>query len=455
MNDTIAAVATASGEGGIGIVRISGSNAVAVADRIFQTRSRKPVVELTARQATLGVVVYAGVVIDEALLLKFVAPKSYTGEDVVEIQAHGGAIAVKNILLAALGNGARLAEPGEFTKRAFLNGRLDLAQAEAVIDVIRAKTDASLRAANRSLSGKLSAAVRALRGELLALLAHIAVTVDYPEDDIETIVIDKVQLQIEIWLEQLATVLAQARSGRILRDGLRVAIIGRPNAGKSSLLNALLGTERAIVTEIPGTTRDSIEECVNIRGIPIVLTDTAGLRETMDVVERIGVERATVIAEAAELVLYIAEGSEQLHSDDFANMREYKGRLIVVINKTDLTAQSIINKLKLELAGQLVIAASMTNLEGLADIENAVAETVYANCREPEQVMVANVRQLEILARAKNCLQRVAEAIQAGMPCDILSVDLRDAWECLGEITGETVKEDLLERIFSEFCLGK
>ena len=436
-------------------MRISGSGAVAVADRIFQTRSRKPVVELAARQATLGDVVYADAVIDEALLLKFVSPNSYTGEDVVEIQAHGGAIAVKNILLAALGNGARLADPGEFTKRAFLNGRLDLAQAEAVIDVIRAKTDASLRAANRSLSGKLSAAVQVLRGELLALLAHIAVTVDYPEDDIETIVIDKVQLQIETWLEQLERVLAQARSGRILRDGLRVAIIGRPNAGTSSLLNALLGTERAIVTEIPGTTRDSIEECVNIRGIPIVLTDTAGLRETLDVVERIGVERATAIAAAAELVLYIIDGSEQLQSDDIIKMRDYIGRLIVVINKTDLAAPGDVDKLKLLLAGELVITASMTRFEGIADIETAVADAVYANCREPEQVMVANVRQLEILTRAKSSLQQVAEAIESGMPCDILSVDLRDAWECLGEITGETVKEDLLERIFSEFCLGK
>ncbi|MFA6076088.1 MAG: tRNA uridine-5-carboxymethylaminomethyl(34) synthesis GTPase MnmE [Negativicutes bacterium] len=455
MNDTIAAVATAAGEGGIGIVRISGSNAVAVADRIFQLRNKLTVAELTERQAALGEAVVNNEVIDEAILLKFTAPRSYTGEDVVEIQAHGGAVAVKNILQAALSNGARLAEPGEFTKRAFLNGRMDLAQAEAVIDVIRAKTDIALKAANRGLNGKMSAAVRAIRSELLALLAHIAVAVDYPEDEIDTIVNHNVQVQTMAWLAQLETVLARANSGRILRDGLRVAIVGRPNAGKSSLLNALLGTERAIVTAIPGTTRDLIEECVNIRGIPIVLIDTAGLRETTDIVERIGVERATEIANTAELILYIIDGSEQLQSADLARLRNYFGRLIVIINKTDLTEQIDIAKLKSEIADARIIRASMTQTTGLAEIEQAVAETVYANCLEPEQVMVANARQIEILQRAQSSLKRVCEALEAGMPCDILSVDLREAWESLGEISGETIKEDLLDRIFSEFCLGK
>ena len=416
MNDTIAAVATAYGEGGIGIVRISGSNSVAVAERIFRTRSQRTVRELAVRQVTLGDAVAGAEVIDEALLLKFTAPNSYTGEDVVEIQAHGGAMAVKNILQAALRNGARIAEPGEFTKRAFLSGRIDLAQAEAVIDIIRAKTDAALKAANRSLGGKMSKAVRTLRGELLTLLAHIAVAVDYPEDDIETVVNETVRLQTRAWLAQLELVLARARSGRILRDGLRVAIVGRPNAGKSSLLNALLGTERAIVTAVPGTTRDSIEECVNIGGIPIVLIDTAGLRETTDIVERIGVERATAIADDAELILYIIDGSEKLADIDLVNMRNYFGRLIVIINKTDLTDKIDGLALQLEIPEAQIIRASMTQSSGLTEIGQAVTAKVYSDCNAPEQAIIANTRQIEILIYARECLLRVLEALASGMP---------------------------------------
>lgn len=454
-NDTIAAVATAAGEGGIGIVRISGIKAIAAADRIFRSKNGSLVTDLTARLATLGEVVSETGVIDEVLLLKFMAPHSYTGEDVVEIQAHGGAVAIRQILQAVLRNGIRLAEPGEFTKRAFLNGRIDLAQAEAVIDVIRARTNAALKAAHRGLSGRMSSAVREIRAGLLALLAHIAVAVDYPEDDIDELVISDVKTKTKSWLKQLESLLTGARSGKILRDGLSVAIVGLPNAGKSSLLNALLGTERAIVTAIPGTTRDSIEECVNIRGIPVVLTDTAGIRDTTDAVERIGVERATSIAAAAELVLYVIDGSVATQDLDVLNMSEYSGRMIVVINKDDLARRVDVEQLKTVAESSPIVRISTLEESGMAELEQAIYDMVYANRMEPEQVAVANSRQIEVLLRAKHSLENVCGAIKEGMPCDILSVDLSDAWESLGEVTGETVKEDLLDRIFSEFCLGK
>ena len=458
-DDTISAIATAIGEGGIGIIRISGSKAMAIAGKLFISKSGKTVDSLLSHQVMYGHIIdpASGETVDEAILLIMRAPRSYTCEDVVEIHCHGGPVPLKRILDLTLVQGARLADPGEFTKRAFLNGRLDLAQAEAVIDIIRSKTDASLKVAVGNLSGQLSEQVRALRHAVLRMIAQLEAAIDFPEEDIEEATAADVAQLIAEAKSRLTTLLATAQTGRILREGLATVIIGKPNVGKSSLLNALLREKRAIVTDIPGTTRDIIEEYVNIGGIPLKIIDTAGIRDTADVVEKIGVERAKALVEQADLILLLLDSSAPLSPEDRAVLELLSGKqAIVLINKSDLPARLETEEVEKYTGGRLVLKISVAREEGLAALEQAIVDMVYGGQVSPgEAAFVNNVRHSAALRAALERLNDAEVTIEAGMPADCIVVDLRAAWEKLGEVTGDTVGEDIIDQIFTQFCIGK
>lgn len=457
--DTIAAIATAIGEGGIGIVRVSGPKAVTVAGGLFRSISGRPAAKQQSFSAAYGHIVdpATGQTVDEVLLLIMRAPRSYTREDVVEIHCHGGPLPLRRILGLMLSAGTRLAEPGEFTKRAFLNGRLDLSQAEAVIDVIRAKTDASLRMAVGHLGGVFSDKVRAFRHEILGLVAHLEAAIDFPEDDIEELTARDVATAADKLRADIDRLLSTAQTGRILREGLATVIIGKPNVGKSSLLNALLGEKRAIVTEIPGTTRDIIEEYVNIGGIPIKVVDTAGIRATADVVERIGVARAREAVAQADLVLLLLDASAPLAPEDKEVMSLLAGRpAIVLVNKTDLPAIIDMAEVLRYVPDKPVIRISALEGTGVEQLEKAIVEMVYSGgVSQAEGAFVNNVRHSRILEEARDSLAAAVATADAGMPPDCIVVDLRAAWEKLGEVIGETVGEDIIDQIFTQFCLGK
>jgi tRNA modification GTPase len=364
---------------------------------------------------------------------------------------------LKKILEVALKYGARLAEPGEFTKRAFLNGRLDLSQAEAVIDVIRAKTEASLRLAVNHLGGTFSGKVREFRNEILRLIAHLEAAIDFPEEDIEELAANEVMQTVQKLIADLTDLLKTAQTGRILREGLKTAIIGKPNVGKSSLMNMLLGENRAIVTDIPGTTRDIIEEYVNIGGIPLKVIDTAGIRETCDVVERIGVEKARDVIEQADLILVVLDASSVLSVEDIKVLTLLENRkVIVIINKTDLPVLLDMEAVKRLVPDKTVIRISALEGSGFGELEEAIAKIVYSGQVVSSGVnFVNNVRHAQILEACQSYLEEVLKTIRNGMPCDCIVVDLRSAWEKLGEIIGETVGEDIIDQIFSQFCIGK
>lgn len=458
-DDTIAAVATAVGEGGIGIIRVSGPAAVAIAGRLFRAAGGRSAEDQPSHYAAYGRIVDpdGGQPVDEALLLVMRAPRSYTREDVAEIHCHGGPMPLKRILALVLAAGARLAEPGEFTKRAFLNGRLDLSQAEAVIDVIRAKTDASLRMAVGHLSGAFSARVREFRHDILRLIAHLEAAIDFPEEDIEELAAEDVAATADKLVAAIDALLATAQTGRILREGLATVIIGKPNVGKSSLLNALLGETRAIVTDIPGTTRDLIEEYINIAGIPLKVIDTAGIRETADTVERIGVARAREVTAQADLLLLLLDASAPLSADDKEVMGLLAGRqALVLVNKTDLPAVIDMDEVARHAPGKQVIRISATEGTGVAELERAIVDMVYSGAvSQAEGAFVTNLRHSRILQAARDRLAEARVTAAAGLPPDCIAVDLRAAWEALGEIVGETVGEDIIDQIFSQFCIGK
>jgi tRNA modification GTPase len=458
-DDTISAVATAAGEAGIGIIRISGSEAVAVAGQLFHGVNGKTAADLKPFQAAYGTIVdpESAVIIDEVLILVMKAPRSYTCEDVVEIHCHGGMVPLRRILDLTLRSGCRLAEPGEFTKRAFLNGRLDLSQAEAVMDVIRAKTDVSLRLAVNHLSGVLSGRVRAMRQELLGLIAHLEAAIDFPEEDIDEIGLAETRSGIGRLLDTVSRLLATAATGRILRDGLSTVIIGKPNVGKSSLLNALVRDERAIVTDVPGTTRDTIEEYLTVRGIPLRLVDTAGIRPTADLVERIGVERARDMTSQADLIILMLDRSLPLSDEDrevFSLLAERTA--IIIINKTDLPAvwdRAAISELAKE---HSILEVSVRAGTGLDNVEDEIVRLVYSGQLETgEAAFITNVRHANVLRAVQSHLQAANSAIDTGLPIDCAVIDLRSAWETLGMISGDTVGEDIIDEIFSRFCIGK
>lgn len=471
--DTIAAVATPPGEGGIAIIRVSGRAAFAVAAGVFVAARGGNPLDFAGYSVHYGAFTdrRTGEISDDGLLTCFRAPHSYTGEDTVEFSCHGGRAAPARVLQLALEAGARLAEPGEFTQRAFLNGRLDLAQAEAVADVIRATTDAARRQARRQLDGALSMAIVRLKEVLIGILAAIEVTIDF-SDEVGELEYPPLRARITEARTQIESLLATADRGRIAREGLRIAIVGRPNVGKSSLLNALLRADRAIVTPIAGTTRDVVEESANLRGIPLVLLDTAGLRESEDVVEKIGVERAETASATSDLLLFVLDATTGVTAEDRAIVARLNsvrtGTILTVINKIDAAPLELtwetarIAKEAIDLAGPVVLLSARTS-EGLDRLEAAIYHIAQGEAFDAqtaanlswESVVVSNARHLQALTQARDSLLEAEKTTGQLLPGDFIAIDVRGALTSLGLITGETVTEEIIHRIFHDFCVGK
>ena len=454
---TIAAIATAPGEGGIGIVRISGSQAADVADALFHTKKIKSFHEAEPYRLYFGHVVRKDQRVDEGLAVYMKAPHSYTGEDVVEIQIHGSTEALRETLELALENGALPASRGEFTKRAFLNGRLDLSQAEAVMDIIEARGSAALSQAESHLSGALSRFVKMSRDELTDLITKLEVTIDYPEEDLEDLTNEQIGEGLDGIEKSLSSLLKRSEEGRIIKDGLRTAIVGRPNAGKSSLLNALLQEDRAIVTDIPGTTRDTIEESIKIGGVPLVLMDTAGLRETDNKVEKIGIERAKKSMEQADLVLAVIDGSHSLEKEDRELLSSLKGRKsMVILNKYDLPQEVDEEEIKALAGDAPVVSLSARYGSGMEELEEALRRLTETQDRDAgRRLFLTNLRHVDLVKKALEAVRRAQQSLEDNMPADCITVDLVEAWNRMGEITGDTVDNELINKIFERFCVGK
>ena len=457
--DTIAAISTAPGEGAIGIVRISGDLAISIASSIYQCGT-KQLEEQKTHTIHYGHIVdpKSGEVYDEVMVSVLRAPKTFTREDIVEINCHGGIVAINRVLQLVLRMGARLAEPGEFTKRAFLNGRIDLSQAEAVMDLIRAKTDKSMQLAMRQLDGQLSHLIQNLRQEILNTLAQVEVNIDYPEyDDVEEMTLQLLREKTQQVLQGIRALLNTASQGKILRDGLKTAIVGRPNVGKSSLLNVLLREEKAIVTDIAGTTRDTIEEYVNVRGVPLQLIDTAGIRETDDIVEKIGVERSRKALKEADFVLLLLNQSEILQEEDIRLLETTKGmKRIILFNKTDLPSKLSKEDIAPYANEEEIVTTSMLNKEGIDQLEEKIAGYFFqGQMNERDATYLSNTRHIALLEKAEQALVEVQNGIEMEMPVDLIQIDFTRAWDLLGEITGDSVQDELLTQLFSQFCLGK
>lgn len=458
--DTIAAISTPMGEGAIAIVRLSGDEAVAIADKIFKSPNHKRLTEVATHTIHYGHLIdpKTDEVVEEVMMSLMRGPKTFTREDVVEINCHGGIVSVNRVLQLVLRYGARLAEPGEFTKRAFLNGRIDLSQAEAVMDLIRAKTDRAMNVALGQMDGKLSRLITSLRQALLETLAQVEVNIDYPEyDDVEEMTIP-VLLEKCGWVrEEIIKLLQTSSQGKILREGLSTVILGRPNVGKSSLLNSLVQENKAIVTDIAGTTRDIIEEYVNVRGVPLRLVDTAGIRETEDIVERIGVERSREALKDADLILLVLNYGEELTEEDERLFETIEAMdYIVVVNKTDIERKIDLNRVH-ELAGKhRVVTTSLLKEEGVIELEEAIAALFFEGQVEANDLTyVSNARHIALLHQAQQVIEDALAAAESGVPVDMIQIDVTRTWEILGEIIGDTVQESLINQLFSQFCLGK
>ncbi|MFP3916577.1 tRNA uridine-5-carboxymethylaminomethyl(34) synthesis GTPase MnmE [Lysinibacillus telephonicus] len=458
--DTIAAISTPMGEGAIAIVRLSGDDAVMIADKIFKAPSGKKLTEEKTHTIHYGHLIDPTTeeVVEEVMVSLMRAPKTFTREDVIEINCHGGIVSVNRVLQLVLKNGARLAEPGEFTKRAFLNGRIDLSQAEAVMDLIRAKTDRAMNVALGQMDGKLSRLIGDLRQALIETLAHVEVNIDYPEyDDVEEMTIP-VLLEKCTWVRnEIAKLLQTSTQGKILREGLSTVILGRPNVGKSSLLNSLVHENKAIVTDVAGTTRDIIEEYVNVRGVPLRLVDTAGIRETEDIVERIGVERSRQVLKEADLILLVLNSAENLTEEDERLFETIKNMdFIVVVNKTDLPRKIDLEKVKELANGRPIVTTSILQEQGVIELEEAIAKTFFEGQVESSDLTyVSNARHIALLHQAKATIEDAINAAESGVPVDMIQIDVTKTWELLGEIVGDTVQESLINQLFSQFCLGK
>ncbi|ALC87145.1 MULTISPECIES: tRNA uridine-5-carboxymethylaminomethyl(34) synthesis GTPase MnmE [Bacillaceae] len=458
--DTIAAISTPLGEGAIAIVRLSGPHAIQIANKVFYSPNGKDLLVQASHTIHYGHLVDPKTeeVVEEVMLSLMKGPKTFTREDVVEINCHGGLVSVNRVLQLVLINGARLAEPGEFTKRAFLNGRIDLSQAEAVMDLIRAKTDKAMNVALGQMDGRLSRLIKSLRQALLETLAQVEVNIDYPEyDDVEEMTLP---LMIEkcTWVrDEIDKLLVTSSQGKILREGLSTAIIGRPNVGKSSLLNSLIQENKAIVTDIAGTTRDIIEEYVNVRGVPLKLVDTAGIRETEDIVERIGVEKSRQVLNEADLILLVLNNAEQLTEEDRKLFEAVQGMdFIVIINKTDLPTSIDSNEVQRLAGDKRVVTTSLLQEEGVDELEEAIASLFFEGTIEASDLTyVSNARHISLLHLAKATVTDAIDAAHADVPVDIIQIDVTRTWEILGEITGDTVEESLIDQLFSQFCLGK
>lgn len=449
--ETISAIATAAGAAGVGIIRLSGDDAINIADKIFD----RPLTQAEHGKIIFGHVKnFSGVIVDEAIALVMRAPKSYTRENVVELQCHGGSVVLREVLKLTFKVGARPADRGEFTKRAFLNGRIDLTQAQAVLDVIQAKTSAALTVAQNQLAGKTSETIREIRRAILNSVAHIEATIDFPEDDLDGVILSEVDQNIAAQIEKLNTLLKNQTAGKILREGLETAIIGKPNVGKSSLLNFFAKTERAIVTDIPGTTRDSIEEFVNVNGIPLKIIDTAGIRNSGDAVEKIGIARAKDCAQRAELILALFDGSRPLDDEDEEIFKLLHDRdALILLTKIDLPQITTADDLAKKIPAAQIVELSLKSGVGIDKLLAAVGERV--GTIDFEMSFVRDEREAELLRRAVNHLYEAQSTIRANIGVDFVAIDLHAALECLSELTGESVGEDVLNEIFSKFCIGK
>jgi tRNA modification GTPase len=459
IGDTIAAISTPLGEGGIGIVRVSGPQAISIAEKIFQPYKQRDLKKDNFR------LIYGYVhdpedkeIIDEVLLGVMRAPHTYTREDVVEINCHGGILPLRKTLELVLSLGARLAEPGEFTKRAFLNGRLDMAQAEAIIDIIRATTDDALRLAVGQLKGGLSKKINAIQQELLQITALIEASIDFPEDDVDAYDLEDIYNRVESIRQEIEKMLAGAETVKIYREGLKTVIAGKPNVGKSSLLNVLLREKRAIVTDIPGTTRDIIEEVLNINGIPLRIIDTAGIRETEDVIEKIGVQKTRESIDQADLVLLVFDAETGFSNEDeeiIDLVKQKKG--IKILNKIDLKHYTDLkNKLSGVLPGWPLVEISAIQEAGIDDLEKVIYDLVTQGRVVPRDgTLVSNVRHKNQLKKALENVKEAQAAIKSGLALDLIAVDIRGAWQAIGEINGTAITENIVDKIFEEFCIGK
>lgn len=455
MFDTIAAISTPRGEGGIGIVRISGKNAFEILSKIFVPKSGKSVEELKSFTINYGHIYNGEELVDEVLVSILKAPKTYTKEDIAEINCHGGFVITEKVLETVLRHGARHAEMGEFTRRAFLNGRIDLTQAEAVMDLIHGKTEKSVSLSLNQLRGDLREQIEHLKKLLLDVAAHINVVLDYPEEGIDDPLPDNLVDNLQVVLDTTDKLIASYNKGKMIKEGIKTAIVGKPNVGKSSLLNSILREERAIVTHIPGTTRDIIEEVINLKGIPLVLVDTAGIRKTEDIVENIGVEKSKQMIEQADLVLFVVDGSRPLEDEDLKIHDKIKAANVIgILNKIDMERKIDITPLT-KVTNWIEISAK-ENI-GIDEMENRIYSYVVKGDLEDssQKLVITNVRHKSALEKTKDAIKSIFETINMGLPMDLMAVDLKEALDSLSEVTGEISSEDLLDHIFKNFCVGK
>ena len=452
--DTIAAISTPRGEGGIGIIRISGDKSFEILDKIFNTKN--PNRDLGFYKFNYGFIHDNGKIVDEVMAVRMKAPKTYTCEDVVEINCHGGHLISEKVLELVLKNGARHAEQGEFTKRAFMNGRIDLSQAEAVMDIIHGKTEKSISLSLEQLRGDLRDKIASFKKALLDVTAHVNVVLDYPEEGIEDPLPSNLRENLENVYAEADRLISSYDKGKKIKEGIKTVIAGKPNVGKSTLLNSLLKEERAIVTHIPGTTRDVIEEIINIKGIPLVLTDTAGIRKTEDIVENIGVEKSKKFIENADLVLLVLDASRELESEDrevIEEIQNHNKKTIVLLNKIDLERKIELEDFNLE----NILEISAKDNIGIEDMEERIYSYIVEENVEDssEKLIITNIRHKTALEKTKDAIRNIFETIDAGMPMDLISVDLKEALDSLSEITGEISSEDILDHVFGNFCVGK
>ncbi|KRL61938.1 tRNA uridine-5-carboxymethylaminomethyl(34) synthesis GTPase MnmE [Latilactobacillus fuchuensis] len=454
--DTITAISTPPGEGAISIVRLSGDESLAIIQRVFKG---KDLTQVASHTINYGHIINPEdqAIVDEVMVSVMRAPKTFTREDVIEINCHGGIVATNRILQLLMSYGARMAEPGEFTKRAFLNGRIDLTQAESVMDLIRAKTDRAMQVAVDQLDGSLTHLIKNLRQEILEVLAQVEVNIDYPEYDTDEMTTKLLLEKAQLVQGRIAELLQTAQQGKVLREGLATAIVGRPNVGKSSLLNHLLHEDKAIVTDVAGTTRDVLEEYVNVRGVPLKLVDTAGIHETDDKVEKIGVARSRAAIIKADLILLVLDQSEPLTVEDRELLEATADKKrIIILNKTDLTNQIDRAELLTLVSESELIQTSILTSDGVTDLENKIAKLFFGGIENSQStVMITNARQIGLLNQAQQSLTEVISGIAAGMPVDLVQIDMTNCWDQLGEITGDSAPDELITELFSQFCLGK
>ncbi|MUK57676.1 tRNA uridine-5-carboxymethylaminomethyl(34) synthesis GTPase MnmE [Pseudomonas aeruginosa] len=456
--DTITSISTPRGEGAIGIVRLSGPQAVEIADKLY--KGKHLLNDVPSHTINYGHIIdpESKEVVEEVMVSVLRAPKTFTREDIIEINCHGGILTINRVLELTMTYGARMAEPGEFTKRAFLNGRIDLSQAEAVMDFIRSKTDRASKVAMNQIEGRLSDLIKKQRQSILEILAQVEVNIDYPEyDDVEDATTEFLLEQSKEIKQEINRLLDTGAQGKIMREGLSTVIVGKPNVGKSSMLNNLIQDNKAIVTEVAGTTRDVLEEYVNVRGVPLRLVDTAGIRETEDIVEKIGVERSRKALSQADLILFVLNNNEALTQEDYTLYEVVKNEdVIVIVNKMDLEQNIDINEVKDMIGNTPLIQTSMLKQEGIDELEIQIRDLFFGGeVQNQDMTYVSNSRHISLLKQARQTIQDAIDAAESGVPMDMVQIDLTRTWEILGEIIGETASDELIDQLFSQFCLGK